>query len=57
MTFNLVHTGADAIVSTTSAGEGVYAFGSTNAGAALFGQFQLETFEDIMVNGLPYPPP
>jgi hypothetical protein len=57
VTFNLVHTGADAIVSTTSAGEGVYAFGSTNAGAGLFGNFKLDTFDDITVNGVPYPPP
>lgn len=54
--FNIVHTGVDAIVRTTSSGEGLFAFGATNAGAVFFDDVQLDTFDNIMVNGVAYPP-
>lgn len=55
--FNLVHTGSDAIVATTSSGEGCFAWGETNAGAAFFENYVLDTFTNITVNGVTYPPP
>lgn len=55
--FNLVDTGAGSIASTTSAGQSIYAFCSTNAGAVFFDDVTLDDFTGVTVNGVAYPPP
>lgn len=54
--FSIVHTGLDAIVSTTSEGQSIYATGGTNVGVIQWTKTALRKGTVTSINGNPYPP-